>query len=124
MQSVVGVKFNIFSMISALVYSRVVFPYSKSKTFGEVISKLFEQYDFSLSQIYSGLEYIGSEYEKNIEIYNHQIDQFYAFDTSHSEFHSLLIDGNKMQNFAFEISTKPQCVMFARLNFMCFAGRP
>ena len=95
MQSVTGFQFNVFSMISALVYSRAVLPCSKSKTFEQVIPKLFDQYDFSLNQIYSGLEYIGCEYEKIIEIYNHQIAQRYSFDTSHTYF--------DCTNFYFEI---------------------
>lgn len=95
MQSVTGYEFNVFSLISALVYSRAVFPCSKSRTFEEVIPRLFETYDFSLSQIYSCLEYIGSEYEKIIEIYNHQIQQQFSFDTSRTYF--------DCTNFYFEI---------------------
>lgn len=95
MQTATDFKFNAFSMISALVYSRAVCPCSKSKTFDEVIPRLFESYDFSLRQIYSGLEYIGSEYEKIIEIYNHQLHRIYPFDTSHTYF--------DCTNFYFEI---------------------
>lgn len=95
MQSVTGYRFNIFSMISALIYSRAVQPCSKLKTVEEVIPKLFETYDFSLKQVYSGLKYIGEEYEKIIEIYNHQIRQMYSFDTSHTYF--------DCSNFYFEI---------------------
>ena len=62
MQSVTGLQFNIYSMLSALIYARIVEPCSKSKTFDNVIPKLFEKTDFSLNQIYSGLEYIGTEY--------------------------------------------------------------
>lgn len=72
-------------MISALVYAGSQ-PCSKSKTYDEVIPKAFESYDFSLNQLYDGLEYIGCEYEKIIEIYNHQIQQMYQFDTSHTYF--------------------------------------
>ena len=88
-------RFNVFGMISALVYARLVQPCSKSKTYDEVIPKLFESYDFSLNQLYDGLEYIGCEYEKIIEIYNHQIQQMYQFDTSHTYF--------DCTNFYFEI---------------------
>lgn len=95
MQTATDFKFNVFSMMSALVYSRAVCPCSKSKTFNEVIPRLFETYDFSLRQIYSGLEYIGSEYEKIIEIYNHQLHRIYPFDTSHTYF--------DCTNFYFEI---------------------
>ena len=75
MQTATDFRFNVFDMISALVYARLVQPCSKSKTYDEVIPKLFESYDFSLNQLYDGLEYIGCEYEKIIEIYNHQIQQ-------------------------------------------------
>lgn len=95
MQTATDFRFNVFDMISVLVYARTVHPCSKSKTYDEVIPKLFECPDFSLGQIYSGLEYIGSEYEKVIEIYNHQVTQKYNFDTSHTYF--------DCTNFYFEI---------------------
>lgn len=95
MQTATNFRFNISDMISALIYARVVHPCSKSKTYDEVIPKLFDRYDFSLDQLYDGLEYIGSEYEKVIEIYNHQITQKYKFDTSHTYF--------DCTNFYFEI---------------------
>lgn len=95
MQSVTDFRFNVFDLMSALVYARLVQPCSKSKTYDKVIPKLFESYDFSLNQLYDGLEYIGCEYEKIIEIYNHQIRQMYSFDTSHTYF--------DCTNFYFEI---------------------
>ncbi|MFR2879753.1 MAG: hypothetical protein ACLTC8_01535 [Lachnospiraceae bacterium] len=95
MQTATDFRFNVFDMISALVYARLVQPCSKSKTYDEVIPKLFESYDFSLNQLYDGLEYIGCEYEKIIEIYNYQIQQMYQFDTSHTYF--------DCTNFYFEI---------------------
>lgn len=58
-------------------------------------SKAFWILRFSLNQLYDGLEYIGCEYEKIIEIYNHQIQQMYQFDTSHTYF--------DCTNFYFEI---------------------
>jgi len=95
MQTATDFRFNVFDMISALVYARLVHPCSKSRTYDEVIPKLFDSYDFSLNQLYDGLEYIGCEYEKIIEIYNHQIRQMYKFDTSHTYF--------DCTNFYFEI---------------------
>ena len=59
------------------------------------VAKLMVDCDFSLNQLYSGLEYIELEYEKIIEIYNHQIQQLYPFDTSTSYF--------DCTNFYFEI---------------------
>lgn len=95
MQTATNFRFNVFEMISALIYARVVRPCSKSRTYDEVIPKLFETYDFSLDQLYSGLEYIGSEYEKIIEIFNHQVRQKYPLDTSQTYF--------DCTNFYFEI---------------------
>ena len=92
MQTATHFRFNIFDMMSDLIYARVVHPCSKLKTYWEVIPKLFGKHAFSLDQIYSGLEYIGSEYEEVIEIFNHQVALKYPFDTSHSYFrlHELL----------------------------------
>ena len=95
MQTATNFRFNIFDMMAALIYARVVYPCSKLKTYLEVIPKLFERHDFSLDQIYSGLGYIGSEYEKIIEIFNHQVALKYPFNTSHSYF--------DCTNFYFEI---------------------
>lgn len=100
MQTATDFRFNVFDMISALVYARLVHPCSKSKTCDEVIPKLFDSYDFSLNQLYDGLEYIGCEYEKIIEIYNHQIQQMYKFDTSHTYF--------DCTNFYFEIDKEDE----------------
>ena len=47
---------------------------------------MYEPARFSLNQLYAGLEYLGSEYEKIFEIYNHQINRKYPFDTSHTYF--------------------------------------
>lgn len=95
MQTATHFRFNIFDMMSDLIYARVVHPCSKLKTYWAVIPKLFGKHAFSLDQIYSGLEYIGSEYEEVIEIFNHQVALKYPFDTSHSYF--------DCTNFYFEI---------------------
>lgn len=95
MQTATDFHFNVYDMMSSLVYARLVHPCSKSKTYDEVIPRLFDSYDYSLNQLYDGLEYIGCEYEKTIEIYNHQIQQHYKFDTSHIYF--------DCTNFYFEI---------------------
>ena len=95
MQTATDYRFNVYDMMSSLIYSRAVQPCSKSKTYDEVLPKLFESTDFSLDQIYTGLEYLGMEYEKVIEIYNHQINLKYKFDTTHTYF--------DCTNFYFEI---------------------
>lgn len=95
MQTATDFRFNVFDMMSSLIYARLVHPCSKSRTYDEVIPRLFDSYGYSLSQLYDGLEYIGCEYEKIIEIYNHQIQQHYKFDISHTYF--------DCTNFYFEI---------------------
>ncbi len=95
MQSVTNYDFNVYDMLSALIYARVIEPCSKRRTFEHVIPKLFNAYDFSLNQLYDGLEYIGLEYEKIIEIYNHQIAHVFGTDTTHTYF--------DCTNFYFEI---------------------
>lgn len=95
MQTATDFRFNVFDMMSSLIYARLVHPCSKAKTYEEVIPKLFDTYDYSLNQLYDGLEYIGCEYEKIIEIYSHQIQQMYSFNTSHTYF--------DCTNFYFEI---------------------
>ena len=90
-----GFKFNVWELLQALIYSRLLEPCSKSKTNQEVIPSLFERYHFSYDQILDGVEFLGSEYEKVIEIFNHQINALYPFDTSTTYF-----DGT---NFYFEI---------------------
>lgn len=88
-------QFRIAHLIEALTYCRVTEPCSKSKTFHEVLPSLYDAYDLSYDQILDGIEYIGSEYEKIIEIFNHQINLKYPFDTSTTYF--------DCTNFYFEI---------------------
>ena len=95
MQTSTDFRFNVYNIMSSLVYSRVVHPCSKSKTYDEVIPKLFEPTDFSVDQLYTGLAYLGMEYEKVIEIYNYQINLKYKFNTSYTYF--------DCTNFYFEI---------------------
>ena len=100
LQTATGFRFNIADLMSALIYSRMVHPCSKSKTYDEIIPRLYEKYDFSLDQLYSGIGYIGSEYEKIIEIYNHQINQKYKFNTEKTYF--------DCTNFYFEIDREDE----------------
>ena len=86
LQSIRGFRFSISSLMEALVYSRMIEPCSKSKTSKEVIPSLYGKYNFSYGQILDGVEFIGSEYEKIIEIFNHQVNQKYPSDTSTTYF--------------------------------------
>ena len=88
-------RFNVSELIQALMYSRMIEPCSKSKTSQEVIPLLYGNYDFSYDQILDGVEFIGCEYEKIIEIFNHQLNILYPLDTTMTYF-----DGT---NYYFEI---------------------
>lgn len=95
MQSVTDFQFNVYDMLSSLIYARVIAPASKSRTYEETLPKLYEDSDYSMAQLYTGLEYMGQEYEKIIEIYNHQVKNKYGLDTKHTYF--------DCTNFYFEI---------------------
>lgn len=87
--------FRVYRLIEALVYCQATHPCSKRKAFEEVIPSLYDDYDISYGQILDGLEFIGSEYEKVVEIFNHQLIKKYPSDTS-----SVYFD---CTNFYFEI---------------------
>lgn len=82
----VDFNYPISKLIEALTYSRIVDPCSKLRTFNEVLPYLYEQYDFSLDQIYDGLNFIGSEYSKFIEVINYAISKKFKRNTSHTYF--------------------------------------
>lgn len=90
-----GFRFPLSELLSSLVYARAVAPCSKSKTFHDVLPRLVGSTVFSLDQLYDGLAFLGREYEKVVEIYNHRIDRLYGRDTR-----SVYFD---CTNFYFEI---------------------
>jgi transposase len=95
MQSPFRFKFSVFEVVASLVYARVVDPCSKYKTFYEVLPLLYEDFHYSENQMYDALEYIGSEYEKIIEIYNHGLQSRFPSNVSTTYF--------DCTNFYFEI---------------------
>ncbi len=74
-------KFNVYELMSALTYALLVSP-SDSENDDQSLPHLYEESSFTRSQIAEGLEYIGQEYEKIIDIYNQRIAKKYSFDTS------------------------------------------
>jgi transposase len=89
------VKFNLYDLLSSLVYARLVKPCSKRKTFYDVLPYLYESQDISLDQLYRALDFFGTNYEKIIELYNASILKKYPFETDHCYF--------DCTNFYFEI---------------------
>ena len=100
MQSVRGFRFRLSSLMEALIYSRVVDPCSKNRTRHDVLPRLYESYNLSYDQILDGVEYMGNEYQKIIEIFNHQVNLKYPLDTSTTYF--------DCTNFYFEIDKEDE----------------
>lgn len=95
LQTTKGFRFRLSDLLEALIYSRMLEPCSKRRTLGEVVPRLYSQYRFSYDQLLEGVEYMGSEYERIIEVFNHQVRQKYPFDTTTTYF--------DCTNFYFEI---------------------
>lgn len=95
MQSTRNFHFNAYEIFSSLVFARAVAPLSKHKTFHDILPSLFKPIDFSYDQLLDSVEFIGSEYEKFVEIFTVATAENYGIDTSHSFF--------DCTNFFFEI---------------------
>lgn len=88
-------KYDLYSVLSSLIYARSVNPCSKHRTFHEVLPYLFEPHDFSYDQMMDALSFLGANYEKFVEIFNVQVSRLYGLDTSKTYF--------DCTNFYFEI---------------------
>ena len=87
--------FDIYELISTLIYARCVHPCSKRKTFHEVLPNLYNPYDYSYDQLLDGLAFIGINYLKFVEIFTVSTGKIYGIDTSKTYF--------DCTNFYFEI---------------------
>lgn len=83
LSSVRSFRFSVYAMIEQLICSRIIFPCSKSKTVSSVFPKLYVYQDISEDQVYDGLGFIGENYKKYIELFNHCYEKFYKRDYSH-----------------------------------------
>ena len=86
LSSVKNYQFSIYDMICQLIFSRVIAPCSKSKTVSAVFPKLYEYSPISEDQIYDGLSFVGENYKKYIELFNHQYERFYKRSYDHLYF--------------------------------------
>lgn len=75
-------RFDTSDFVRAMIYAQIVNPGSKLSAFENVIPSLYDCPTFSYQQMLDGIEYIGEDYQKYIELYNHQIDLVYPRDTS------------------------------------------
>jgi transposase len=88
-------EFDLYDVLSSLIYARCVSPCSKHKTYNEVIPSLFEHHDFSYDQLLEGLSFFGNDYEKFVEMFNMQVRNKYPIRTDITYF--------DCTNFYFEI---------------------
>ena len=79
-------KYDLFELLSSLIYARSVNPCSKNKTFHEVLPNLYHPYHYSYDQLLDGLSFIGGNYEKFIELFTAQVEEIYGVDTSKTYF--------------------------------------
>lgn len=70
-------RFSIYDMLCQLIYARIIFPCSKSKTVSHVFTNLYKGVQIAEDQVYDGCQFIGGSYKKYIELFNHCYEQFY-----------------------------------------------
>ena len=75
-------QFRVYDMVAQLIFSRVLYPCSKSKTVSTVFPHLYGSSQISEDQVYDGLSFIGASYKKYIELFNHCYEQHYPRDFS------------------------------------------
>lgn len=95
-----GLRFSVSDLLSELVYARLCAPCSKRRTFHDVLPSMFGSEGFSLDQLYDGMGFLGAEYPKVIEAYNHAIADAWPRETSRTYF--------DCTNFYFEIDREDE----------------
>ncbi len=66
--------FNMPSFLQSMIYAQVVNPGSKHNAFENVMPNIYGIESFSYNQILDAINYVGSDYQKFIEVMNHHID--------------------------------------------------
>lgn len=75
-------QFRLYDMMAQLIFARVIYPCSKSRTVSTVFPHLYNSSPISEDQVYDGLAFIGESYKKYIELFNHCYEQHYQRDFS------------------------------------------
>ena len=88
-------RFELSEFIRSMMYAQIVDPGSKHKAFEKVLPSLLGASRFSYDQILDTVNYLGQDYKKFIEIFNHQVKSLYGVKTD-----SVLFD---CTNYYFEI---------------------
>lgn len=74
-------KFKMSDFVRAMIYTQVANPGSKLKAHEKVFPSLYGVSPLSYSQILDGVEYIGSDYSKYIELFNRKIAEKWGRET-------------------------------------------
>ncbi|MGN0181238.1 MAG: IS1634 family transposase, partial [Candidatus Ornithomonoglobus sp.] len=88
-------EYDLYELLSSLIYARCVNPCSKNKTFHDVLPYLYHEYNFSYDQLLDGLSFIGRNYNKFVELFTVQTGNMFNLDTEKTYF--------DCTNFYFEI---------------------
>ena len=88
-------EFDLYEVMSTLIYARSVHPCSKLKTFHDVLPQLYTKPNYSYHQLLHALAFMGNNYEKFVELFTAQTASIYKMDTSKTYF--------DCTNFYFEI---------------------
>ena len=88
-------QFDLYELMSSLIFARAVNPCSKHRTFHEILPNLFDKVHYSYDQLLNGLGFMGNDYEKFVEIFTAQTKECFGIDTSRTYF--------ACTNFDFEI---------------------
>ncbi len=77
-------RFKVSDFLKTMIYAQVYNPSSKHMAWENVIPRLYgyDSSSFSYDQILDAIEYIGTDYQKYIELFNHKIDKLFPRDTS------------------------------------------
>lgn len=87
--------FDLYDLLCSLIFSRILSPCSKIKTFEEVIPYLDTKYIFTYSKLLKRLGYLGENYSKIAELFTKMTKEKYGIDTGVTYF--------DCTNFYFEI---------------------
>ena len=74
-------QFDFMKFFKSMIYSQICNPGSKLKSFEKVLPSLFDSINISYDQILDGVNFLGQDYEKYIEILNHQVNEIYKRST-------------------------------------------
>lgn len=78
--------YDLYELLSSLIFARAVYPCSKYKTFHEILPNLYAPAHFSYDQLLDGLSFLGNDYEKFVEIFTVQTNHVFGLDTSKTYF--------------------------------------